>query len=206
MIVSRINRFEVTNFLQLSHVGPTVVAASETKPKKKICCACPDTKKLRDECIVEHGETACTKWIEAHRLCLSSAAAYATPKKLLTFGVLSVISKKAYQFLLVQLQLAPHLHLPSFSAAGTSVTIVSAVLQIKASEVFSFFLFWGGVGVGVGIGGHIFSFLVVLVQARILIHAHDHVTYMQLLLSKQSQLLQEDMVNNMKWQGELQMI
>ncbi|KAJ0593408.1 putative cytochrome c oxidase copper chaperone, cysteine alpha-hairpin motif superfamily [Helianthus annuus] len=43
---------------------------SETKPKKKICCACPDTKKLRDECIVEHGESACEKWIEAHRLCL----------------------------------------------------------------------------------------------------------------------------------------
>ncbi|KAK9074184.1 hypothetical protein SSX86_006781 [Deinandra increscens subsp. villosa] len=52
--------------------GPTVVAASETKPKKKICCACPDTKKLRDECIVEHGESACSKWIEAHRLCLRS--------------------------------------------------------------------------------------------------------------------------------------
>ncbi|XP_024959987.1 cytochrome c oxidase copper chaperone 2 [Cynara cardunculus var. scolymus] len=49
--------------------GPTV---SESKPKKKICCACPDTKKLRDECIVEHGETACSKWIEAHRLCLRS--------------------------------------------------------------------------------------------------------------------------------------
>ncbi|KAI3828247.1 hypothetical protein L1987_02344 [Smallanthus sonchifolius] len=52
--------------------GPTVVATSETKPKKKICCACPDTKKLRDECVVEHGESACSKWIEAHRLCLRS--------------------------------------------------------------------------------------------------------------------------------------
>ncbi|KAK1323159.1 hypothetical protein QJS10_CPA02g00840 [Acorus calamus] len=40
------------------------------KPKKKICCACPDTKKLRDECIVEHGEEACSKWIEAHLQCL----------------------------------------------------------------------------------------------------------------------------------------
>ncbi|KAF2605827.1 hypothetical protein F2Q68_00043670, partial [Brassica cretica] len=46
------------------------VAAAETKPKKRICCACPDTKKLRDECIVENGESACTKWIEAHRMCL----------------------------------------------------------------------------------------------------------------------------------------
>ncbi|KAG8657991.1 cytochrome c oxidase copper chaperone 2-like [Manihot esculenta] len=45
-------------------------SVTESKPKKKICCACPETKKLRDECIVEHGETACAKWIEAHRLCL----------------------------------------------------------------------------------------------------------------------------------------
>uniref|UniRef100_A0A0D9VM44 Cytochrome c oxidase copper chaperone n=1 Tax=Leersia perrieri TaxID=77586 RepID=A0A0D9VM44_9ORYZ len=44
--------------------------ATDSKPKKKICCACPDTKKLRDECIVEHGESACTKWIEAHKRCL----------------------------------------------------------------------------------------------------------------------------------------
>ncbi|CAJ1978566.1 unnamed protein product [Sphenostylis stenocarpa] len=51
--------------------GSVIVATgSETKPKKKICCACPDTKKLRDECMVEHGEAACAKWIEAHRLCL----------------------------------------------------------------------------------------------------------------------------------------
>jgi cytochrome c oxidase assembly protein subunit 17 len=44
--------------------------ATDVKPKKKICCACPDTKRLRDECIVEHGEAACTKWIEAHKQCL----------------------------------------------------------------------------------------------------------------------------------------
>ncbi|KOM54181.1 hypothetical protein LR48_Vigan10g007300 [Vigna angularis] len=48
----------------------TAATGAETKPKKKICCACPDTKRLRDECIVEHGEAACAKWIEAHRLCL----------------------------------------------------------------------------------------------------------------------------------------
>ncbi|QCD92021.1 cytochrome c oxidase copper chaperone 1-like [Vigna unguiculata] len=55
-----------------SQKNGTVTAATgaETKPKKKICCACPDTKRLRDECIVEHGEAACAKWIEAHRLCL----------------------------------------------------------------------------------------------------------------------------------------
>lgn len=44
--------------------------AHDTKPKKRMCCACPDTKRLRDECIVEHGEAACKKWIEAHLQCL----------------------------------------------------------------------------------------------------------------------------------------
>ncbi|MCD7467922.1 Cytochrome c oxidase copper chaperone [Datura stramonium] len=48
---------------------PATVPA-DSKPKKKMCCACPETKKQRDECIVEHGEPACEKWIEAHRKCL----------------------------------------------------------------------------------------------------------------------------------------
>lgn len=47
-----------------------VASQPDSKPKKKICCACPETKKLRDECIVLHGEDACGKWIEAHRRCL----------------------------------------------------------------------------------------------------------------------------------------
>ena len=44
--------------------------ASEEKPKCKICCACPDTKKLRDECIVQNGEEKCASMIEAHKVCL----------------------------------------------------------------------------------------------------------------------------------------
>ncbi|XP_068644603.1 cytochrome c oxidase copper chaperone 2-like [Aristolochia californica] len=50
--------------------GTTTATVSDAKPRKKICCACPDTKKLRDECIVEHGEAACRKWIDAHLECL----------------------------------------------------------------------------------------------------------------------------------------
>ncbi|KAG2681863.1 hypothetical protein I3760_11G163600 [Carya illinoinensis] len=50
--------------------GLAIKISRESKPKKNICCACPDTRKLRDECIVEHGEEACVKWIEAHRKCL----------------------------------------------------------------------------------------------------------------------------------------
>lgn len=43
--------------------------ASQSKPKK-ICCACPDTKKARDECMVLNGEDACKALIEAHKVCL----------------------------------------------------------------------------------------------------------------------------------------
>ncbi|CAJ0635221.1 9743_t:CDS:2 [Entrophospora sp. SA101] len=36
----------------------------------KPCCACPDTKKARDECIFKYGdETKCQNLIEAHRIC-----------------------------------------------------------------------------------------------------------------------------------------
>ncbi|CAK9321947.1 unnamed protein product [Citrullus colocynthis] len=55
---------------KLDQGSAVVKSTPDGKPKKKICCACPDTKKLRDECIVEHGEEACGKWIEAHRKCL----------------------------------------------------------------------------------------------------------------------------------------
>ncbi|KAI4333666.1 hypothetical protein L6164_018446 [Bauhinia variegata] len=55
---------------QQSEGSAAMATGTESKPKKKICCSCPDTKRLRDECIVEHGESACTKWIEAHRQCL----------------------------------------------------------------------------------------------------------------------------------------
>ena len=43
-----------------------------SKKEKKLlpCCACPDTRKLRDECIFEKGEENCTKLIEDHRFCL----------------------------------------------------------------------------------------------------------------------------------------
>ena len=40
------------------------------KSGKKICCSCPDTKKVRDECIVENGEEQCASYIEAHKECL----------------------------------------------------------------------------------------------------------------------------------------
>ena len=42
---------------------------SQDKPKR-ICCACPETRKPRDECVTERGEEHCTEYIEAHKQCL----------------------------------------------------------------------------------------------------------------------------------------
>ena len=44
--------------------------AGEGGKKLKPCCACPETKQARDECIVEKGEENCQKLIEAHKECL----------------------------------------------------------------------------------------------------------------------------------------
>lgn len=52
--------------------APAAAAEPADKPKKKICCACPDTKRLRDECIAMHTEDHpyCKVLIEAHLACL----------------------------------------------------------------------------------------------------------------------------------------
>ncbi|XP_071497555.1 cytochrome c oxidase copper chaperone-like [Diadema antillarum] len=42
----------------------------DAKPKLKPCCACPETKKVRDACIMEKGEAACGDLIEAHKECM----------------------------------------------------------------------------------------------------------------------------------------
>ncbi|GMI08871.1 hypothetical protein TrLO_g10193 [Triparma laevis f. longispina] len=40
------------------------------KSGKKICCSCPETKKLRDACIPEKGEEGCLDLINKHKDCL----------------------------------------------------------------------------------------------------------------------------------------
>lgn len=42
------------------------------KKKLKPCCACPETKKVRDTCIIEKGEENCGELIEAHKSCMRS--------------------------------------------------------------------------------------------------------------------------------------
>lgn len=44
--------------------------AQKEKPKLKPCCACPETKKPRDQCIIERGEENCGALIEAHKKCM----------------------------------------------------------------------------------------------------------------------------------------
>ncbi|EDW37686.1 GL15625 [Drosophila persimilis] len=43
------------------------------KPKCNACCACPETKRARDQCMVERGEENCTEQIEAHKKCMRNA-------------------------------------------------------------------------------------------------------------------------------------
>ncbi|XP_072254528.1 cytochrome c oxidase copper chaperone [Pyxicephalus adspersus] len=47
-------------------------ATSDTQEKKPLrpCCACPETKKARDACIIERGEDQCRDLIEAHKECM----------------------------------------------------------------------------------------------------------------------------------------
>lgn len=44
--------------------------AKPEKPKCKACCACPETKKIRDACIMERGEEYCGDLIEKHKQCM----------------------------------------------------------------------------------------------------------------------------------------
>ncbi|CAH1106612.1 unnamed protein product [Psylliodes chrysocephalus] len=64
----------------MGNVNEKVDAASatnnlqNTEPKKlKACCACPETKRARDACIIENGEESCKNLIEAHKECMRKA-------------------------------------------------------------------------------------------------------------------------------------
>lgn len=59
--------------------APTQAAAEEAPKPKKICCACPETRKPRDECMVKHGEEGCAEFIEAHKACLRAEGFKVTP-------------------------------------------------------------------------------------------------------------------------------
>ena len=50
--------------------APAVPLEEEKKPTCKICCACPDTRKVRDDCVIFKDEEGCAEEIEAHKRCL----------------------------------------------------------------------------------------------------------------------------------------
>ncbi|XP_061082681.1 cytochrome c oxidase copper chaperone [Conger conger] len=50
--------------------GTPALETTEEKKPLKPCCACPETKKARDACIIEKGEESCTDLIEAHKDCM----------------------------------------------------------------------------------------------------------------------------------------
>jgi len=48
----------------------TEVAEKKPPPKCKACCACPETKLVRDKCIIENGAENCEELIAAHLKCM----------------------------------------------------------------------------------------------------------------------------------------
>nr|ACO15401.1 Cytochrome c oxidase copper chaperone [Caligus clemensi] len=48
----------------------SVVSGTEEKPRPKPCCACPETRRPRDECIAAKGEEHCGDLIQAHKECM----------------------------------------------------------------------------------------------------------------------------------------
>ena len=46
------------------------INGTKEKPALKPCCACLETKEVRDACIIEKGEEKCTDLIEAHKECM----------------------------------------------------------------------------------------------------------------------------------------
>ena len=53
--------------------SPSMKTSTEVEKKPiKPCCACPETKKARDECMIRFGEELCHQLIEAHKECMKS--------------------------------------------------------------------------------------------------------------------------------------
>ncbi|OAD54279.1 Cytochrome c oxidase copper chaperone [Eufriesea mexicana] len=57
---------------KLNHVNAKPEEVQKSNKPLKPCCACPETKKIRDDCIITQGEENCTHYIEAHKACMRS--------------------------------------------------------------------------------------------------------------------------------------
>ncbi|GAU96772.1 hypothetical protein RvY_08164 [Ramazzottius varieornatus] len=67
------------------------------KPKCKACCACPETKRVRDECIMENGEMNCQSLIEAHKQSVPRILSEAEMAQLAKHDYRPVSSLKRFQ-------------------------------------------------------------------------------------------------------------
>lgn len=56
--------------MTLALEGAKMPTEKSGEKKLKPCCACPETKKARDACIIEKGEVNCQSLIEAHKECM----------------------------------------------------------------------------------------------------------------------------------------
>jgi cytochrome c oxidase assembly protein subunit 17 len=48
----------------------TAISELSTEKKLRPCCACPETRKKRDECLRNNEEVVCKELIENHNECL----------------------------------------------------------------------------------------------------------------------------------------
>ena len=48
---------------------PAEVSSTEKTPLEP-SCACPETKQVRDACIMDNGQENCIELIEAHKKCM----------------------------------------------------------------------------------------------------------------------------------------
>ncbi|KAI8803014.1 cytochrome C oxidase copper chaperone-domain-containing protein [Cladochytrium replicatum] len=49
---------------------PSPTPSEQAQPKCKPCCACPDTRKVRDDCVIQFGEEKCADLIKKHQECM----------------------------------------------------------------------------------------------------------------------------------------
>lgn len=60
------------NFVMSSPNAESCPPPTQNPTDLKPCCACPETRKLRDDCVFMKGEENCTEFIEKHKKCLES--------------------------------------------------------------------------------------------------------------------------------------
>lgn len=59
-----------TNINNMSSSSLNASTTDSSKPKCKPCCACPETRQKRDDCVIVKGEENCMDLIRAHQECM----------------------------------------------------------------------------------------------------------------------------------------